>query len=143
MAVDDAHVYWTNFNSGAIGRANLDGSGVNQSFITGASGPSGVALGALGKASAKPTQRQRGTRIRVAVKVQAEERLTAKARGEIKIQTTHKLKPKTVEVAAGKTVTLKLKPTRKARARIAEALRRRGRTQGGGEARGEAHRRER
>jgi hypothetical protein len=37
-------VYWTNLNTGTIGRANLDGSGANQRFITGATRPSGVAL---------------------------------------------------------------------------------------------------
>ena len=40
----DAFIYWTSSNSNAIGRANLDGTGVNQSFITGASGPAGVAV---------------------------------------------------------------------------------------------------
>ena len=38
MAVDGAHVYWadsfrTNFLTGVIARANLDGTGVNQNFI--------------------------------------------------------------------------------------------------------------
>jgi virginiamycin B lyase len=40
-------IYWANDGEGAgatIGRANLDGSGVNQSFITGASEPNGVAV---------------------------------------------------------------------------------------------------
>ena len=41
VARADAFVYWANFNTGTIGRANLDGSGVDQSFITGASGRSG------------------------------------------------------------------------------------------------------
>lgn len=39
-----SHLYWT--NAGAIGRANLDGTGANQSFITGASQPVGVAVDA-------------------------------------------------------------------------------------------------
>jgi virginiamycin B lyase len=39
----DAYVYWTNA-PGQIGRANLDGSGANQSFITGANVPIGVAV---------------------------------------------------------------------------------------------------
>ena len=43
VAVSLRYVYWSNGNNGAIGRANLDGTGVNQSFITGASGP-GVAV---------------------------------------------------------------------------------------------------
>ena len=42
----DAAVYWANFNSGTIGRANLDGSGANQSFITGAGQPVGMAVDA-------------------------------------------------------------------------------------------------
>ena len=44
MAVDGAHVYWTSADTGAIGRANLDGTGVNRSFISGASQPVGVAI---------------------------------------------------------------------------------------------------
>ena len=51
MAVEGKHIYWTNDGeSGAlgggqsIGRANLDGTDVDQSFITGASGPVGVAV---------------------------------------------------------------------------------------------------
>jgi hypothetical protein len=39
------HLYWTDFATGAIGRANLDGTGANQSFITAAS-PRGVAVDA-------------------------------------------------------------------------------------------------
>ena len=37
----DAYVYWANDQTGAIGRANLDGTGVNQSFIGGV-GPGGA-----------------------------------------------------------------------------------------------------
>ena len=44
MAVDGQHIYWTNNQRDTIGRANLDGSGVDQSFITGASGPEGLAV---------------------------------------------------------------------------------------------------
>jgi virginiamycin B lyase len=43
----EAFVYWTNYGGGegsTIGRASLDGSGANQSFIAGASGPCGVAV---------------------------------------------------------------------------------------------------
>jgi hypothetical protein len=38
------HIYWANFIGNTIGEANLDGTGVNQSFITGASDPRGVAV---------------------------------------------------------------------------------------------------
>jgi hypothetical protein len=44
VAVDGAHVYWTNFTGGSIGRANLDGTGADQSFITGASSAAGIAM---------------------------------------------------------------------------------------------------
>jgi virginiamycin B lyase len=43
VAVDNAHVYWTN-PSQTIGRANLEGTGVNQSFIAGTTGLTGVAV---------------------------------------------------------------------------------------------------
>ena len=43
LAVDGAHIYWANGGTRAIGRANLDGSGVNPSFITSAGG-SGMAV---------------------------------------------------------------------------------------------------
>jgi virginiamycin B lyase len=44
VAVDAAHVYWTNLYNGTIGRANLDGTGANQSLITGADGAFGIAV---------------------------------------------------------------------------------------------------
>jgi virginiamycin B lyase len=36
------HIFWPNLAAGTIGRANLDGSGVNQSFISGIDAPSGI-----------------------------------------------------------------------------------------------------
>ena len=39
-----AFVYWTNNSGTTIGRADLDGTGVDQSFIGGASNPCGVAV---------------------------------------------------------------------------------------------------
>jgi hypothetical protein len=38
LAVDGQHVYWANNLANTIGRANLNGSGADQSFITGANG---------------------------------------------------------------------------------------------------------
>jgi hypothetical protein len=38
------HVYWTNQGTNTIGRADLGGQNVNQSFISGASGPLGMAV---------------------------------------------------------------------------------------------------
>jgi hypothetical protein len=46
LAVDPIHVYWANSSTGSIGRASLDGSDVNQSFVTGANNPVGVAVDA-------------------------------------------------------------------------------------------------
>ena len=44
MAVDGTGVYWANNASGTVGRADLDGSNANQSFIVGANAPIGVAV---------------------------------------------------------------------------------------------------
>ena len=78
---------------------------------------------ASGKASVAKAQRQHGKKIVVKVKVKAKERLTAKASGKIKVKPTYKLKPKKVQVAGGKTKTLKLKPKKEGQAkRIAAAL---------------------
>ncbi len=47
MAVDGEQVYWTNPEGNTIGRANLDGSGVDDSFVVGADHPAAVAVDAL------------------------------------------------------------------------------------------------
>lgn len=47
LAVDASHVYWTNGDTGTIGRANLDGTGVDRRLIAGAPVPGGVAVDAL------------------------------------------------------------------------------------------------
>jgi hypothetical protein len=44
VAVDGNSVYWTNTFSDTIGRANLDGTDINQRFITGAIQPGGIAV---------------------------------------------------------------------------------------------------
>jgi hypothetical protein len=46
LAVDSNYIYWANVFDGTIGRANLDGTGVDQSFITGATNPDSVAVDA-------------------------------------------------------------------------------------------------
>ena len=50
--MDAGHLYWTNINGNTIGRANLDGTSVNQNFITGAHTPLGVAVPAVSYAVA-------------------------------------------------------------------------------------------
>jgi virginiamycin B lyase len=48
VAVDGQHVYWGNLEGGTIGRENLAGPTIpSSSFITGAGGPTGVAVDAL------------------------------------------------------------------------------------------------
>ena len=42
----EAFVYWANSTSGSLGRANLDGTGADQRFVTGANSPRGVAVDA-------------------------------------------------------------------------------------------------
>src|SRR5437660_8681757 len=37
-------IYWSNYSTGAIGRANLNGSQPNQSFITGGHDPDDLAI---------------------------------------------------------------------------------------------------
>jgi hypothetical protein len=48
VAVDSHYVYWGNSASDSVGRANLDGSGLDQRFAEGAHGPCGVAVDSLG-----------------------------------------------------------------------------------------------
>jgi virginiamycin B lyase len=40
----EARIYWGNVGTGAIGRAELDGTGADQGFITGAGSPAGMAV---------------------------------------------------------------------------------------------------
>jgi hypothetical protein len=45
VAVDGTHIYWADYANNEIGRANLDGTGVNQGFVsTGTNGPYGIAV---------------------------------------------------------------------------------------------------
>ncbi len=44
LAVDSSYIYWGNRINKAIGRANVDGTGVNPTFITGANNPTDVAV---------------------------------------------------------------------------------------------------
>jgi fibronectin type 3 domain-containing protein len=45
LAVDASGIYWTEAATFAIGEANLDGTGANDSYITGGEQPDGIALG--------------------------------------------------------------------------------------------------
>jgi hypothetical protein len=137
VAVDDAHIYWTDHQSSpptrSIRRANLDGSGLAYFILPGGDkdfDPGSLAVDALtntkaeGRASAARTQRQGAKRIVVKVKVKAEEELTAKATGKIKVNPTYKLRPRKVKLGSGETKSLKLKPKKAKVKKIARALKR-------------------
>jgi hypothetical protein len=47
VTVKGTKVYWTSFAAGRIGRANLDGTGVEKEFIKGAASPREVAVGPI------------------------------------------------------------------------------------------------
>ena len=46
LAVDSTYIYWTDWNAGKIGRANLNGTNPDANFITGLTRPSGLAVNA-------------------------------------------------------------------------------------------------
>ena len=120
VAVDAEHVYWaaTSDERGGrrIGRANLDGTNVDRPLHHRERRAAGVAVDAppdtklAGKATARadPGPKRQGDRRRV--KVKAKERAHREGHGKIKINPTYKLKPKKVQVAAGETKKLRLKP---------------------------------
>lgn len=59
IAVFGQQLFWTNNGSGTIGRANTDGTGVNQAFIAiGPSQPCGVAVDSLTPPPSSPPQPQ-------------------------------------------------------------------------------------
>jgi hypothetical protein len=43
VAVDAVHIWWTNLLADRIGRANLNGTGVDEAFLSGAASPTGIA----------------------------------------------------------------------------------------------------
>jgi O-antigen/teichoic acid export membrane protein len=59
VAVDVNYVYWGNSGSDTVGRANLDGSGLEQRFAAGARHPCGVAVDALGPPPAGKAEERR------------------------------------------------------------------------------------
>jgi len=89
------------------------------SFGGGSGGGGGVAATVTAPRSADLN----GNKVVIPVDVAADEDLTANASGKVKINPTYKLKPKSAQLAAGQTKTLKLKPKQKAQAKkIAKAL---------------------
>ena len=142
VAVNGDHVYWGQYDgnplgdkfAGRIGRANLDGTNVDQALISlGDEAPQYLALDrrrdtkVVGGATATKTQSQAGKRIVVRIEVKVQETVTARASGKIEIAPTYKLMPETTRVAAGKAKTLKLCPKKAAAKKVAAALKRIGR----------------
>ncbi len=56
-----SHLYWANAETGTIGRANTDGTGVNQSFATTGGQPCGVAVDNLASPPPSPPPAGSGT----------------------------------------------------------------------------------
>ena len=44
IAVDSTHIYWADNSGSTIGRANINGTGVSNKFITTTTAPFGVAV---------------------------------------------------------------------------------------------------
>lgn len=145
VAADASHLYLAQSDSycgfESIFRAGLDGAAVDAFVPSLLPSPEGVAVDGghiywthdapsscddwiAASASAKKAQRQVGKRVILRVKVTAEEQLTATATGKIKINPTYKLKPNGIELGAGETQKLKLRPRNLAARRITAALKR-------------------
>ncbi|MCB0876026.1 MAG: beta-propeller fold lactonase family protein, partial [Solirubrobacterales bacterium] len=76
-----------------------------------------------GKVRAKRTQKQKPGKVVVKAKVKADERLTAEVKGKVKQDgRSFALKPKSKDVGAGKSRTLKLKPAKNKAKKLAAAL---------------------
>jgi len=131
VAVDGSHIYWVNRGKNnksgdppgiadKIGRANLDGSGANQSFITGASEIAGLAVDSLPisptiSAVGKPTK----TSLKVKVSCGDASACSLELTGK-KVGTTAAITPKTVSVGAGQQPTVTLAYTRALKAALAK-----------------------
>jgi virginiamycin B lyase len=109
VAVDAAHVYWSGSASGTIGRANLDGTGVEHSFITGLAVPGSIAVNfSVGK----PKKNKETGTAQLPVEVPAP--------GGVALVQTKKLKAAEVRAEAAGEVQLTIKPTGRAKKKLAK-----------------------
>ena len=144
LAADDSYIYFDGFlYESAIDRASVDAAGIfDVSAVTALSPeppspPRGLAVDSghiywgrgttvlKGSASAKPVQKQNGSKIVVKAKVTAKELLFAQAGGKIEVKRkSYELKDVDfTKVRAGASKTLKLKPKKSKDAKkIAKAL---------------------
>jgi hypothetical protein len=118
VAVDGGHVYWSNIDydvdSGSIGRANLDGTGVEPSFITGADYPCGVAVDA-GSAPVPGNEFSFGKVKRNRNKGTAKLQVKVSGPGELELAKTKKVKPQHTRAAGEGKVRLAIKPRPKSK----------------------------
>jgi virginiamycin B lyase len=112
VAVDNAHIYWGNPDS--IGRANLNGSGVNQGFIAGA-GPAGMAVDALLPSNEFSLGKAKRNKKRGTAKLTVE---SLDPPGELELGGTRKLKGREKSVEQAAEAKLPVKPKGKAKRKL-------------------------
>jgi virginiamycin B lyase len=112
VAVDNAHVYWG--NPDAIGRANLNGTGVDQSFIAGA-GPAGVAVDALLPSSDFAFGKAKRNKKKGTAKLAVEQ---LDPPGLVEVVKTKKVKAAETRANGTGTVTLPIMPARKSKQKL-------------------------
>jgi hypothetical protein len=89
LVADDAGIFWSQLDTGAIGHADLDGHVVDEDVVRDA-GAVQLAIGPpgpIGSVSANRRQAQTKHRIRVEVEASAQQRLSARATGTVKLNT--------------------------------------------------------
>ena len=129
VAIAGSHIYW--IHDEVLGRADIDGTGVDQSFITSdqsmtsvtADPSSGCPGSGPGRATAKKSQPQKGHKIGVKVTVKAEERLDRRDWRQGEGESDLRARVGRARVDTDEAKTLKLKPkSKRAQERIAKAL---------------------
>lgn len=122
VATDGTHIFWTNRTDGAIGRANIDGTGVNQTFLPNAGSPYGIAVDSLSSPTIVAVKlARRFATVRVGCGLAAGG-CTVTLTGK-KVGTSALMRSKTVTVAGSSQVTTTISYTPK----LIKALRKGGR----------------
>jgi virginiamycin B lyase len=126
VAVDAAHVYWNGGAGGDIGRANLDGSGVEQTLIAGV-GARDVAVdgpppGSPGTSSCPPPDNSfsLGKLKRNLDKGTAKLTVKFPGPGKLRLRKTKRVQGDTEQVAGAGKVRLTVRPRPKAQSKLAD-----------------------